>query len=376
MTENNNFEENQPHLNKKELEEKAKAKIKEKKEKAKRNRPKYKKKRVIIPTITAIILFLIGIWAAIHSTFYQSTDDAFIEGRLISIAPRVSGPVVKLLVDDNDEVKAGDLLVEIDPSDYIVKLHQAEAKLQEAKSELNVKEKDVAKNKANVNQTLENINSAESKMNFAQSDYTRYSKMYESGIVSKQALEDSKTRLEVSQANNKSAQENSQAAKHALASNQAKINAMEANIKELEAEVEQAKLDLEYTKVYAPQSGKISSRSVEVGNYLQVGQPIMQVVPKETWIIANFKENQLTYMKEGQKVSIKIDTYPSKRFLGEVQSIQRSTGAKASLFPPENAVGSYVKIVQRIPVKIIFKEDISNYNIVPGMSVVPKVKVR
>ena len=155
-----------------------------------------------------------------------------------------------------------------------------------------------------------------------------------------------------------------------------KTEAMEANIKKLEAEVEQAKLNLQYTKVYAPQAGKVSARSVEMGNYLQVGQPIMQIVPDEVWVVANFKEIQLTHMKEGQPVSIKIDTYPHKRFKGEVQSIQRATGAKSSLFPPENAVGSYVKIVQRVPVKIVFKEDISNYNIVPGMSVVPKVKVK
>ena len=113
-----------------------------------------------------------------------------------------------------------------------------------------------------------------------------------------------------------------------------------------------------------------------MGNYLQVGQPIMQIVPDEVWVVANFKEIQLTHMKEHQPVSIKVDTYPHKRFKGEVQSIQRATGAKSSLFPPENAVGSYVKIVQRVPVKIVFKEDISNYNIVPGMSVVPKVKVK
>lgn len=363
-------------LNKEEIEEKAKTRMRQRKEKAKKNRPEYKKKRVIVPTVTAIVLILVGIFAAIHSTFYQSTDDAFVEGRLITIAPRVSGPVVNLLVDDNDEVNAGDLLIEIDPTDYEVKLHEAEAKLAEARAELNVTEKEVAKNKSKVNQTKEDISSAKSKMNFAQSDYNRFSKMYKSGIVSKQAYEDSKTKLEVSQADNKSAEEKSQAAQHALASNQAKAEAMEANIKKLEAEVEQAELNLKYTKVYAPQSGKVSSRSVEMGNYLQVGQPIMQVVPKEVWVVANFKENQLTHMSKGQSVSIKIDTYPSKRFKGEVQSIQQATGAKSSLFPPENAVGSYVKIVQRVPVKIIFKEDISKYNIVPGMSVVPKVKVK
>lgn len=358
------------------IEQKAKARIKTRKEKAKKNRHEYQKKRVIIPTATAIALVLLGIGAAIHSTYYQSTDDAFVEGRLITVAPRVSGPVVNLLVDDNDNVEAGQLLVEIDPTDYEVKLHETEAKLAQAKAELNVTEKEVERGEANVNQTFEDISSTRSKLNFAQKDHKRYTAMYKSGIVSKQDYENSKTKLEVSEAENKAAAERSEAAKHALASNQAKTESMEANIKRLEAEVEQAKLNLKYTKIYAPQSGKVSARSVEKGNYLQVGQPLMQIVPEEVWVVANFKEIQLTNMKEHQPVSIKVDTYPGKRFKGEVQSIQRATGAKSSLFPPENAVGSYVKIVQRVPVKIIFKEDISDYNIVPGMSVVPKVKVK
>ena len=363
-------------LDKEKIEIKAKERIKQRKAKAKKNRHEYQKKRVIVPAVTAGLLILLGIFAAIHSTYFQSTDDAFVEGRLITVAPRVSGPAVQLLVDDNDEVQAGDLLVEIDPADYEVKLKEAEAKLAQAKAELNVTEREVAKGEANVNQSFEDISSTQAKLNFAQKDHTRYTAMYKAGIVSKQDFENSKTKLEVSQADNKAANERSEAAKHALASNQAKTESMNANIQRLEAEVEQAKLNLKYTKIYAPQSGKVSARSVEKGNYLQVGQPLMQIVPKEVWVVANFKEIQLTNMKEHQPVSIKIDTYPNKRFKGEVQSIQRATGAKSSLFPPENAVGSYVKIVQRVPVKIIFKEDISGYNIVPGMSVVPKVKVK
>lgn len=374
--ENNNADDEFKPLDKEKIEIKAKERIKQRKTSAKKNRHEYQKKRVIVPSITAALLLMLGIFGAIHSTYFQSTDDAFVEGRLISVAPRVSGPVVKLLVDDNDEVKAGDLLVEIDPTDYEVKLKEAEAKLLQAKAELNVTEKEVAKGSANVKQTVENISSTQSKLNFAQKDHTRYTAMYKEGIVSKQEFENSKTKLEVSQADNKAANEKAEAAKHALASNEAKTEAMNANIQRLEAEVEQAKLNLQYTKIYAPQSGRVSARSVETGNYLQIGQPLMQIVPDEVWVIANFKEIQLTNMKELQPVSIKIDTYPNKRFKGEVQSIQHATGAKSSLFPPENAVGSYVKIVQRVPVKIIFKEDISNYNIVPGMSVVPKVKVK
>ena len=186
--------------------------------------------------------------------------------------------------------------------------------------------------------------------------------MYKKGISSKQDYDASKNKLTAAQSNNNSAK--------------AAYDEINASIKRLEAEVEQDELNLSYTKIYAAQDGMITNRTVEEGNYIQVAQPLFAIVPEKMWVVANFKETQIANMKKGQPVSIKIDTYSGKKFKGEVDSIQRSTGARQSLFPPENAVGSYVKIVQRVPVKIIFKEDISNYNIVPGMSVVPEVKVK
>ena len=339
-------------------------------------RPSYAKKRVIVPTITAIIFLIAGIYFMVHSIHFQETDDAFVEGHIISVAPRVSGPVIKLLVDDNQPVKKGDLILEIDPKDYEVALAQKEAKLAEAKAGLNIAEKEINHAQAGLKQSTEDITSTASKLDFAKKDHKRYTDMYKEGISSKQEYDSSKTSLTVAAANHKAAQERQKASESLLQSSKAKKTASEAEIKRLEAEVQEAKLNLSYTKIYAPQDGLITNRSVEQGNYVQVAQPLLSVVPEKVWVIANFKETQLTNMRPGQPVEIKIDTYPSKRFKGEVNSIQRATGAKASLFPPENAVGSYVKIVQRVPVKIVFKEDISNYNIVPGMSVVPEVKVR
>lgn len=199
-------------------------------------------------------------------------------------------------------------------------------------------------------------------MDFAKNDYERYSKMCDKGISSKQDYEASLNKLTSAQSNNNSAK--------------ARYDEIMASIKRLEAEVEQDELNLSYTKIYASSDGKITNRSVEQGNYVQVAQPMFSIVPEKMWIVANFKETQIADIKPGQPVKIKIDTYGGKKFEGRVDSIQRSTGARASLFPPENAVGSYVKIVQRVPVKIVFTEDISKYNIVPGMSVVPEVKVK
>lgn len=346
------------------------------KERLKKRRPEIAKKRVFVPAITAIFLLLLGVYAAIVSTYYQSTDDAFVEGRIISVAPRVSGPVVSLLVDDNEPVKKGDLLLEIDPNDYRVKLEQAEAKLAEAKAKLKISTHDVSKNSSNVNQALDDTESAKSKLDFATKDFKRYSDMYKTGVVSKQDYDRSSKEFEVTTANYRSSTNRKKAMQSELDSSIATTQSVEAEIKRLEAEVEQDKLNLSYTKIYAPADGLIASRNVEVGNYVQTGQPLMAVVPKEVWVVANFKEGQLTHMKPGQKVTVAVDTYPGKKFKAHVDSIQRATGAKSSLFPPENAVGSYVKIVQRVPVKIVFDEDYSDYNIVPGMSVVPRVKIK
>ena len=203
-----------------------------------------------------------------------------------------------------------------------------------------------------------------------------YAEMYKEGIVSKQDYDKSLNALTVAQANKQAADENNKAVKAALEANKAQVKSQEAEIQRLQAEVNQAKINLSYTKIYAPEDGMISARTVEKGNYLQIAQPMFSLVPQRVWVVANFKEIQLTNMKKDQPVWIKVDTYPHKKFKGHVDSIQRSTGAKSSLFPPENAVGSYVKIVQRVPVKILFDEDLEGYNIVPGMSVVPKVKVK
>ncbi len=308
----------------------------------------YEKKRVIVPAITALVILVLGIIISINSVFYKSTDDAFVEGHIVTVAPRVFGPVIKLNVEDNQIVKKGDLLLEIDSKDYEAKLKQSQAKLEEAKASLISADNDVIK-------TL-------SELEFAQNEYDRYSKMHAKGITSTQDYEASQTKLTQAKSNNSSAK--------------AKYDEITASIKKLEAEVEQDELNLSYTKIYAVQDGKVTHRTVEEGNYVQIAQPLFAIAQDDVWVVANFKETQIANMKKGQKVKIKIDAYGNKKFNGVVDSLQMASGAKASLFPPENAVGSYVKIVQRIPVKILFTDDISGYNIIPGMSAVPTVKVK
>lgn len=345
-------------------------------EKVKAKRKSYQKKRVIVPVITALVFVIFGIFSLIYSSFYQSTDDAFVEAHMVYFSPKVSGEIIELNVDDNTEVKKGEILAQIDPKDYEIALENAIARLEKAKAELKVSTSDVEKMSAMTGRNKNSIESAKSKLDYANSDYVRYKNAFKDGAVTKQDFDNAVKNLEVARAQFKEAQEDLKATNSALQSAISKKTSQNAEIKRLMAEVEQAKLNLSYTTLISPVTGTVTNKSIELGNYVQTAHPIMTIVPKDCYIIANFKETQLTNMKKGQKVTIKIDTYKNKKFNGIVDSIQQASGAKASLFPPENAVGSYVKVVQRVPVKILFTDDISEFNIVPGMSVVPKVKVR
>ena len=310
--------------------------------------------------ITAVIVLLLLIGAVfyiIKEMKYVSTDDAYVETTMVNVAPKVSGQIQEVYVTDNQFVKEGDLVAVIDDADYKVKLAQADANYEKIKF-------DQANAKANLSASQSNIA-------LAQKDLERYQNLYEQGAVSKQTLDSAQVRYDNAKAGLTQAQQ-------ALFSDSNGKTVADANLLTAKAAKDKAALDLSYTKIYAPQSGTVSSRRVEKGMYVNVGSPLFTLVPENVWVVANFKENQLRHMKKGQAVDLKIDTYPNHVFKGKIDSIQRASGAKSSLFPPENAVGSFVKIVQRIPVKIIFTEKIDpdEYNIVPGMSVVPKVKVK
>ena len=248
--------------------------------------------------------------------------------------------------------------------------------LKEAQAQADMAVSEVSTSQALLAQASEGLESAKAKLDFAKKDFKRFSELNKEGICTKQEYDSGKTQLDVALASYNEAVERQKGTDSALKSAMAKNEASLANIEKLQAELDIAKLNLSYTDIYAPQDGTISSRNVEVGNYVNIGQPILTVVSPEVWIVANFKETQVGKMKKGQSVDVKIDTFGGKKFKAQVDSIQRASGAKASLFPPENAVGSYIKIVQRIPVKITFTQDYSDYNIVPGMSVIPKVRIK
>ncbi len=312
-------------------------------------------KKIII-SLLVVILAVFGLAFYIHSSHYQHTDDAYLESHMVQVAPKVSGQIIEVYIDDNDKVKAGDLVAKIDPADYKVRYDELNAQYEKT-----MFQQSVAK---------ANLNAANSEIELAQKDLNRYRKLYEAGAVSKQILDSQQTKYDLAVAHQHQAQND-------VFSN-AKNKVADADLKRIKAQKDLAKLNLSYTNIYAPQDGYVTNKRVEKGAYVQQGQSLFTLVSEETWVVANFKESQLANMKPGQEVEIKIDTFGNKVFKGKVDSIQKASGAKSSLFPPENAVGSFVKIVQRIPVKIVFTEkiDTTKYQLAAGMSCVPKVKVK
>jgi len=315
------------------------------------NRPK--KRKIILPVL--IVAAILAGGYLIHESQFQSTDDAYVEADIIQVTPKVSGHIIESYIQDNKEVKAGDIVAKIDDEVYKERYEQAKANYEKAL--------------LNQKNAKANLKAADSEIALAKLDLERYQKLYAEGAISKQLLDKAQANYDAVNARLTHAQEN------IFASG---TNVADADLKALKAIMNQAKLNLEYTNVTAPNTGIVTNRRIEKGSYVSVGSPLFAIVPDKIWIVANFKENQVGAMKPGQEVKIKVDAYKGKTFKGHVDSIQRASGAKSSLFPPENAVGSFVKIVQRIPVKIVFDEEIKKeeFNIVSGMSVVPKVKVK
>ncbi|MDD4954834.1 MAG: HlyD family secretion protein [Candidatus Omnitrophica bacterium] len=248
-----------------------------------------------------------------------TTDDAYIEGRIHSIAPKIFGTVKEVNVRDNQIVKKGDVLVEIDPVDYKLKVNEAQA----------------------------NLDIRQAAFDQALRDKNRAAALYKQEVYPKERYENALTAY----------------------------NLANAQIEAAKAQLMIAKRNLSYTKIYAPSDGYVTKKAVEIGNQIQPNQPLMAVIAlDDIWVVANYKETQLKNVRDGQKVEIKVDTYPGKIFTARVDSIMAGTGAAFSLFPPENALGNYVKVVQRIPVKIVFDKNTDKEHILRiGMSCVPSI---
>lgn len=307
---------------------------------------------------------------------FESTDDAFIEGHVTQVAPQVAGRVARVLVNDNQYVSAGEVLVQIEPSDYEARLQQERANLASAQSRLAQASAQLTVGQAKAEQERANVLAAQAEATRAETDSKRYEAIGTSG-VSQSQIDLAATQAHSTAANLTAARNKELAAEAQVSLDQASIQTAAAEVKRSDAAVQQAELNLSYTQVKARESGYVTRRTVEVGSYAQPGQALLAIVQREVWVVANFKETQLTHMRPGQPVRVRLDAYPHLNLTGHVDSVQSGSGARFSLFPPENATGNYVKVVQRVPVKIVL-DNLFSANVVlgPGMSVEPKVRLR
>jgi len=342
---------------------------------------------------------------------YETTDNAFVETSVVRVSPQVSGQILKVHVDDNQRVNAGDVLVEIDAKPFDVKLSADRAALDLAETRVKAAQVTVdlvqATTAATLEQALANVDAAKAvaeqaraEVNAAEADAERTEKdvrryeTLEQTAISRQQLELARVGAKVGQAHLTEARKQIVAADARVAAaigmlaaaktgpqqvavSQSQVEQAAAATDQAKAAVAGSELSLSYTKVAAPVSGRVTRKSVRVGETVQAGQALMAVVPDDIWVIANFKETQLTHIRPGQAVQVWVDVYPGIMLKGHVDSIQGGTGSRFSLLPPENATGNYVKVVQRIPVKIVLDEKPDPaLTIAPGMSVVPKIRIR
>jgi membrane fusion protein (multidrug efflux system) len=337
----------------------------------------------------AVLLYL-GLWLLADTLTHESTDDAFIAGHLVSIAPRISGQVSAVHVLDNQMVRSNDLLIEIDPSDYATTLAQKQAA--QSSSDSNFKAAVAGYKLMQVKVTTAEATARESKADAdaaaataarAKADFERAQALRTNGTISAQEFDQAKEATDQAEANFNSAKQKADAdeskvneAGAELEAAKAESDAVFSQLNESKTSVDTAQLNLSYTKIFAPGDGRVTRKQVEVGDYLQAGQQIMSLVPAEVWVVANFKESQLKKMAPGQNAFVEIDALGGRKFRAHVDSVQAGSGAAFSLLPPENATGNFVKVVQRVPVKIIFDEPLpADHTIGPGLSVTPSVQV-
>jgi membrane fusion protein (multidrug efflux system) len=341
--------------------------------------PPRKKKRTTQIYGGIVILVLLAIAVFYYFRFiapYEDTDDAFIDGYVTLISPRVAGPVTHLYITDNEWVKEGDILVQIDPNDYEAALAQAKADLAAAESRLSSAKAQVIVSESKVTQAHAAVASAEAENERAAADLKRYQTV-EATAVSRTAIDQAQAQARSAAADLEAANSQVKSAEADVELSKAGVETANAAIQQAQAKLREAELNLSYTKITAPFDGRITARTVQSGNYVSPGQALFALVPRDVWVTANFKETQLTHMEPGDPVEVHVDAYPQQNFKARVDSLQAGTGARFSLLPPENAVGNFVKVVQRVPVKIVFDEELpTNLDIAPGMSVEPKVRVK
>lgn len=338
------------------------------------NKNKSKGKKIIFPVILAAVLVIAVIFTLKEYFYFQShevTDNAQVDADISPVISRVAGYVKEIRFKDNQLVKAGDTLVILDDRDFKIKVQQAEAALAATRTLVNVSEYAVLESKSNIATAKANVEAAKVKVWKTTEDFNRYKNLYDDHAITKAQFDAAKAEKESAEAALLVAQTQMPVINKRISTNQQQVDAASSNLAPKESDIEYAKLQLSYTVITAPADGIVSKRNVQLGQLVQAGQSLVSVVnDKGLYITANFKETQMEHLKPGEKVDVTVDAYPDKPVQGSVESFSGATGAKFSLLPPDNATGNFVKVVQRVPVRIRLEAAQEFLNLLcPGMSV-------
>jgi membrane fusion protein, multidrug efflux system len=310
-----------------------------------------------------------------HTSHFESTDDAFIAARQFAIAPKVAGYITAVPVTDNQHVNRGDVIAQIDQRDFRTALAQAQAQVAGAEAGIHNVDTQIATQDAQISSAQAQVAQAQANSELARVTWGRDQPLVKQGWATAQQGTTDVQNLKAQQSAVDSAQAALKVAQRQIDTLRAQRTSQEASVAQAQAQLDQAKLNLSYTTVTADQPGRVVNLSGAVGQYAQAGTNLTMFVPDEIWVVANYKETQLDRMRPGQPVDLEIDAYPERHFRGHLDSVQPGSGPAFSLLPPENATGNYVKIVQRVPVKLILDNPPTDVSLGPGMSVVPIARV-
>ncbi|MEI6032886.1 MAG: HlyD family secretion protein [Verrucomicrobiae bacterium] len=326
--------------------------------------------------IGLLLALVFGVRFYLQSRGRQSTDDAFIEAHVMQVSSKISEKVVRVLVDDNQVVKGGDVLVELDPRDAQALLSQAKANLDSSEAKLAEARARLGAEQAGLAQALADTSETKALADNAGQELLRSKSLRKSGAIAQREYDQMMAGDLSRKAALTSKQQRAIGAQAGISVAVAAVASAAAWVEQSRALLDTARLRMDNTRICAPGDGRIARKNVEPGNFVQPGNALMALVAPEVWVIANFKETQLDRLRPGQAVEVRVDSYPSLLLKGKVESIQAGTGSRFSLLPPENATGNYVKVVQRVPVKIELELPVDSPLLAPGMSVSPSVMVR
>jgi membrane fusion protein, multidrug efflux system len=344
----------------------------------KERRASFLRRRPVVSAIGAVLLASAiagGYLYMDYARHFESTDDAFVAARQFSIAPKVSGYITAVPVTDNQYVKSGDVIARIDDRDYRTALEQAQAQVAAAQASIENIDAQLDVQQAQISANQAQVDEAQAALVFAQQQAVRYEHLEQTGYGTVQNSQQYTSQLHQQQAALLSAQATLKLARRQVEAVKAQRKSAVANLTQAEAQRDQAQLNLSYTTVTAAQPGRVVNLGAAAGQFAQAGTDLTMFVPDEIWVTANFKENQLDHMRPGDPVTLTIDAYPERKIHGHIDSVQPGSGTAFSLLPAQNATGNYVKIVQRVPVKIVMDNPPTDVALGPGMSVVPTARV-